>query len=93
MVRGAKEGALEACVLKSNLHADQIKAAMWFEALQAPLLPIDQISRWRTLVTLHLPHDLMDRFFGRRAMTPSSCARILGRARQTVSRYWDGPHD
>lgn len=84
----AKEGALEACVLKSNLHADQIKAAMWFEALQAPLLPIDQIFLWHALVARHLPHDLMDRFFGKRGMTPSSCARVrlsadIGMARMT----------
>lgn len=91
--QGAKSGTIEARVIKPKMPRDQVVAAMWFEALHAAHLPTEQIYRWRSLVARHLPHNLIGAFFGPRGMTPTSCARILGRTRQTVIRYWDARHD
>lgn len=74
-------------LLARRARAEEIRQAMWAEAISSAGLDLRDIPAWSALVRRHLPEDLMRLFFGARGLNASSAARIFGVTRQTVTRH------
>jgi len=74
-------------IVSFRTPAHVIRHFMWLAALSARGLRNADLALWAQQARHHLPDDLLNDFFGRHGIGPSSVARIFGVTRQTVAKY------